>query len=131
MDDIDAFHQHLHSEQPLDERGPRLFGDAREILARAPFARLAGLILTPDSNEADPTRRAMEAASGETLPAGLLTGICPREHMEPALLQHVGTQHSQEEPGDPQSVLPVMVATRDGVRFGLFGLGPGLAEPPS
>ncbi|MBK8978190.1 MAG: hypothetical protein IPM29_19985 [Planctomycetes bacterium] len=122
MDEFDAFYQQLDSERLLTEHGPGLVADAREILAKAPEAKLAGTILMADSKEAEVMRQMLVAASGQALPTGLMVGVCARETIEPALVQHVGTELWQEPAGLPQCVLPVLVATRDGVRFGFFRL---------
>jgi hypothetical protein len=130
MDEFDSFYQQLDSKQLLDTHGPELRDEARELLAQSPDQRFGGTILTPDSKEAETMRQAITAMTGQRPPPGLMVGLCPRAMIEPALMQHVGEeprpgQTWREEPGQPQFVLPVLVATRDGVRFGFFGLGEG------
>lgn len=122
MDAIDSFYQQFDSQRLLDEHGPQLRDEAREILAQAPAAKVAGMILMADSREAEPIRQALAAASGQPLPPALMVGTCPRNCVEVVLQQHVGTEPWQEAPGEPQHVLPVVVATRDGFRFGFFSL---------
>jgi hypothetical protein len=122
MSGFDAFYQQLDSERLLDEHGPRLRDEARAILAQVPDAKVAGMILTPDSREAEPMRQAIAAATGQAVPPGLLVGTCPRAVIEDGLRQHMGTEHWLEESWQRQRVLPVVVCTRDGMRFGFFGL---------
>jgi hypothetical protein len=93
-------------------------------LERAPHAKIAGRILLPDSFEAEPFRQAIGAASGMEVSAGLMVGVCPRRMVEALLTARVGTEYWFEGHGKAQAVLPVVVSTRDGFRFGFFGLGP-------
>ena len=123
MDRLDAFYQEMDSEALLDEAGQALVQQAKTALRAAAEARLAGMILTPDSRDAEPMRRAITTATGKTPPPGLLVGICPRAMVEPILTTHVALATWREEPGQPQLVLPVVASTKDGVRFGFFGLG--------
>jgi hypothetical protein len=111
------------SETFLKKHGPALVTEARDLLRSAPHARVAGLILLPGSLEAEPLRQAIAATSGRDVPAGLLVGVCPRQMVEELLRARVGTGPWLEERGQPQGVLPVVVSTRDGFRFGFFGLG--------
>lgn len=123
MDPIDTFYQHLDSERLLQLHGDTLADDARTILARTPTARVAGLILLPDAAEAATMRHALAQLVGSELPAGPLIAVVPRAVVEPALAKYVGEQHWKEEPWQVQQTLPVVVSTRDGYRFGFFGLG--------
>ena len=123
MDPLDAFYQHLDSENLLKQHGQDLVNDAREILAKAPDARVAGVITFQDSREARPLREALAKLAGRDLPEGLLVGIVPRPMVEAVLAANVGDEHWREQSWQPQQVLPVVVATRDGFRFGFFGLG--------
>jgi hypothetical protein len=124
MDPLDAFYQHLDSEQLLKRHGAELLADAREILASNPNARIAGLITLPDSGDAPVVRKMQIAASGQDVPEGkLMVGVVPRESVEVLLTARCGELPWREESWDRQQVLPVVVSTRDGFRFGFFGLG--------
>jgi hypothetical protein len=123
MDPLDAFYQQLDSETLLKRHGDDLVKDAHEILAKAPDARVAGVITFQDSREAGPLRQALARLAGHDLPEGLLVGIVPRPMVEAVLAANVAEEHWREQPWQPQQVLPVVVATRDGFRFGFFGLG--------
>jgi len=123
MDPLDAFYQQLDSETLLKRHGDDLVKDAHEILAKAPDARVAGVITFQDSREAGPLRQALARLEGHDLPEGLLVGIVPRPMVEAVLAANVAEEHWREQPWQPQQVLPVVVATRDGFRFGFFGLG--------
>jgi len=67
MDPLDAFYQQLDSEDLLKQHHEGLVKDAREILAKSPDARGAGVITFPDSSEARPLRDAMAKAAGRDL----------------------------------------------------------------
>ncbi len=123
MDDLDSFYQQLDSKELLDEHGPLLVEEAREMLAKAPDQRLAGMITTADAKEAEQLRAAYTGATGEQMPIGTMKTIIARASIEPALLQAIGPEPWQEADGEPQRVLPVVAATRDGARFGFFPIG--------
>jgi hypothetical protein len=123
MDPIDNFYQALDSEQVLKRHGPGLLAEARRLLAEAPSEPIAGLITMPDSNEAEALRSALGATASE-VPAGtLMIGIVPRAAVEGLLASRCGDVDWREEPWQQQQVLPVVVSTKDGFRFGFFGLG--------
>ena len=48
--------------------------------------------------------------------------------IEPLLRSTQKIEHWLEGEGDQQAVLPVTVATRDGIKFGFFGLGEAAPE---
>ncbi len=122
-DPMDAFYQHLDSEQLLNEHGKSLAAEARGILAKDSRARVAGLITTADSPDAVAVRQALAQMTGQMPPPGLMVGIVPRAMVEKMLLAAVGSEPWHEQGWQPQQVLPVVVSTRDGHRFGFFGLG--------
>lgn len=128
MDPTDSFYQQLDSEELLQHHGPDLVADAREILAKNPMARVAGLITLPDSRDADTIRTALARVSGQPLPGGLLVGVVPRRAVEALLTGHVGSDPWQESASERQRVLPIVVCTRDGFRFGFFGLGASASD---
>ncbi len=68
-------------------------------------------------------RQEVAKATGQPIAASDIVGICARPMIEAALSQLGMDERWREEPWQPQSVLPVMVSTRDGVRFGFFPLG--------
>jgi hypothetical protein len=123
MDPLDAFYQHLDSEHLLKEHGDSLVAEARSILARDSRIRLAGLIAAPDSVDAAAIRQLIAMHSGRTPPPGLMVGLVPRQAVEPLLTDSMGTEPWLEQGWRRQHVLPVIVSTRDGHRFGFFGLG--------
>ena len=118
-DSPDSFFQELDSEDLLKEHGHSLVHQARLFLAANPDMRIAGLIALRDSEEARPLLEALPA--GQRQPDALRT-LVARRGFEAALIKRWGTQPWLEEPGQPQQVLPVVVATRDGHRFGFFDL---------
>jgi hypothetical protein len=123
MDGFEAFYQQMDSKDLLDRHGPTLVADAKEILQQEPMARIAGTILQPDSREAPVLREAIAQLTGQVVPEGLLVGICPRAMLEQQLRKCADPEHWLEEAWQPQRMLPVLVATRDGFRFGFFPLG--------
>ncbi len=124
MDPLDGFYQELDSEQLLRRHGPELLADAREVLAADPVARVAGLITLPDSADADAVRKMLLAGTGRDIPPGkLMVGTVPRSAVEGLLDSRCAHIEWREESWQRQQVLPVVVSTRDGFRFGFFGLG--------
>jgi hypothetical protein len=130
MDPLDGFYQALDSEQLLRRHGPELRADAREIITEHPELRVAGLITMPDSGDAEAVRRMLAAGTGQDVPPGkLMIGVVPRQSVE-ALLAHRCSEYPwREESWQSQQVLPVVVSTKDGFRFGFFSLSvEGLAR---
>lgn len=127
MDPIDGFYQALDSEQLLKEHGPSLVAEAREMLQQHSHAKLAGMITLPDSPDAVGIRAFLAKETGRQPPPGLLVGIVPRPSVEPMLRARTGTEHWLEQGWQRQRVLPVVVSTRDGHRFGFFPLAEGTA----
>jgi len=128
MDPSESFYQELDSEQLLKKHGQELVVDAREALGEDPDARVAGLITTPDSGDARQVREMLSKLTGQAVGTGLMVGLVPRQIVEALLSARVGREPWSEEPWQRQSVLPVVVSTRDGHRFGFFGLGREAAE---
>lgn len=127
MDPTDGFYQALDSEQLLKEHGPSLVADARKMLQQNGSAKIAGMITLPDSPDAVTIRAFLAKRTGQQPPPGLLVGIVPRESVEPLLRARTGTEHWLEQGWQRQRVLPVVVSTRDGHRFGFFPLAEGTA----
>ena len=124
MDPLDGFYQQLDSERLLKQHGPELLADAREVLAASPEMRVAGLITLPDARDAESLRQALMATTGQDIPAGkLMVGLVPRALVEQVLSSMWGGTEWREESWQPQQVLAVVVSTKDGFRFGFFGLG--------
>lgn len=104
----------------LEEHGPTLAAEAREIVQQHPGAKMVGLILSPDSQEAVQFRE-WASASGQTVPE--TTGIVivvPRKTAlsilrasAPATLDWL-----ESEP----DTLPLVAATKDGMRLGSVSL---------
>lgn len=122
MDLADGSYQAMDRKELLNEHGKPLVADARAAIAENPSVRLAGLITTPDAAEAAAIRQWITKLSGSPPPVGLMVGIVPRQFVEPLLTQHVSAQLWLEQGCQRQRVLPVVVSTRDGHRFGLFHL---------
>jgi len=120
VDPLDGFFQALDSEQLLKEHGPSLAAEARELLQQEPHTKVAGMITMPDSPDAPAIREFLAKLTGQQQPQGLLVGTVPREAVEPMLRARTWTEHWLEQ---GQRVLPVVVSTRDGHRFGFFPLG--------
>ena len=123
MDPADAFYQEMDSQDLLDRHGAALVADAQEVLATEPMARVAGLITMPDSRDAGPLRQTLEKVTGQPVPAGLMVGLVPRQSVESLLLAQPYFDGWREESWQEQRVLAVVVSTRDGFKFGFFGLG--------
>lgn len=119
MDELDGFYEAMDSERLLKEHGPSLVADAREVLAKDPSLRVAGMITTPDSAEAEPLRK-MLAQGGELPPLRLMVGLVPRVSIEALLKARIGTEPWREQGWQPQTVLPVIASTRNGHRFAFF-----------
>ena len=122
MDSIDSFYQELDSKQLLDRHGQELVAEARDILAKSPEARVAGVIVPEDSRDAGPMRAMLSKLWDLELPAGLLVGIVPRPMVEAVLVAYGGDERWKEQAWQTQQVLPVVVSTRDGFRFAFYGL---------
>ncbi len=129
MDPIDSFFQQLDSEQLLKAHGPSLVRDAREVLARNPDVRVAGLIVTQDSPDAGPLRAMHAKDRGGMPPAGPMVHLVARSLVEGVLTRTLGTESWMEQGWQRQQVLPVVVSTRDGHRFGFFGLDESSGRP--
>jgi hypothetical protein len=52
-----------------------------------------------------------------------MIGVVPRETVEGLLTARCSEFPWREEDWQPQQVLPVVVSTKDGFRFGFFALG--------
>lgn len=122
MDQLDGFYQALDSEQLLKEHGQSLVAEARALLQKEPHTKVAGMITMPDSPDAPAIREFLAKLTGKQPPHGLLVGTVPREAVEPMLRARTGTEHWLEQGWQRQRVLPVVVSTRDGHRFGFFAL---------
>jgi hypothetical protein len=129
MDPIDAFYQQLDSEKLLQAHGQSLVDDAREALATDGSTKIAGLITTPDSPDAVGVRGMLTKMTGQPVPAGLMVGIVPRALVEQMLTKRFGTEPWLEQGWQRQQVLPIVVSTRDGHRFGFYGIGDGPGRP--
>jgi hypothetical protein len=86
----------------LEQHREALVADAREILAEQPDAKLVGMILAPDSSEAENFRAALQRAGQP--PAGEVGIVCV-DWLE----------------SDP-SKLPLFAAMKDGMRLGWASL---------
>jgi hypothetical protein len=92
LDPMDAFYQHLGSEQLLNEHGKSLAIEARGILAKDARALVAGLVTTADSPDAVAVRQALAQMTGQMPPPALMVGIVPRAMVEKMLLAAVGSE---------------------------------------
>lgn len=52
----------------------------------------------------------------------MMVGIVPRSAVEGLLASRCGDVEWREEPWQDQQVLPVVVSTKDGFRFGFFSI---------
>ena len=123
MDDVDTFYQQLESQNLLDAHGPSLVAEAREILQNDSTAKLAGTILLPEARETANFRAFLEQVTGSKVPPGTIVGLCPRAFVEPYLDSLPQTTEWREETWQTQHTLPILAATKDGMRVGYFGLG--------
>ena len=104
----------------LEEHGPTLAAEAREILVQHPGAKMVGLVLAPDSSEAARFRE-LASASGQTLPEN--TGIVivvPRKDALSILRANAPATLDWLE-SEPDR-LPLVAATKDGMRLGSVAL---------
>lgn len=63
MDQIDTLYPQLDAETLLHQHGLALAAEARGILQTAANAKVVGLILTPDTRDAEPFTQAIAAAT--------------------------------------------------------------------
>jgi hypothetical protein len=119
---LDAFYPHLESDQVLKAFGPPLRAEARAVLTADPTARVAGLVILPDSHDAALVRASLAKVTGLAEHAGLLVGLVPRCQVEKLLCAHAGDNSWQEQGWQTQRVLPIVVSTRDGFRFEVLPL---------
>jgi len=135
MDGFEHFYQQLDSEALLRQHGPDLAAEARTILQRQPTAKLAGVILEPDAKEARQLRALLEQNCSEPIPSGLLVGLVPREFVVDSVRRGLRGHPLVNQLDDPewrvQRHLPVVVATRDGHRFGMLPCTPEPTAPPT
>ena len=122
MDQLDGFYQAMDSKRMLDEHGPGLVAEARGVLTRDPSVRVAGMITMPDAPEAGAIRGLLAEKSGRVPPVGVMVGLVPRASVERMLPTGRNAQPWMEQGWQGQAVLPVVVSTRDGYRFGFFPL---------
>ncbi len=115
----DDFYQQLDSEDLLKQHGDGLAQQARILLGAHPEMRVAGLIATRDSDEAKSLIKGLPAHQQQ---APAFSTLVARRGFEEALTKRWGTSPWLEDEGQPQRVLAVVVATRDGHRFGFFDL---------
>lgn len=127
VDPTESFYQQLDSEQVLLAHGEELYRGALEMLAQHPEHRFAGVLGMPDSKEARSLAQALAQMTGRPEEQGLLIAVVPRPFVEPILRKYVDPAHWEEQPWQRQRVFPVVVATKDGFRFG-FHVLPGEAN---
>jgi len=87
---------------------------------------VAGLIAFQDTREAGLLREISPEGQGQ--PPNPKTAIIIRRDVEELLTKMAGTERWLEPAGEPQRVLPVVVATRNGFKFGFFPLGTADAD---
>jgi hypothetical protein len=116
-------------ERLLRTHGPALADAARAILAHHREARLAGLIVEPLARAAAELRQLLQQYSDAPLPDGELVGLLPRECLDDRLrvLQRGSDGLPPLDAQGGQRWLPVLVATRDGLRAGAVPCGPANA----
>lgn len=122
MDTSDSFWQQLDSEVLLKDHGPQLAREAHALLTGNLSVRLAGMIMTADSCDAATLRTVVAEAPGHAMAEALIVGLVPRHAVERLLKAYVDNAHWNDAPWQDQRVLPVVVSTRDGYRFGFFAL---------
>jgi hypothetical protein len=100
----------------LEEHGPTLAAEAREIIVQHPGAKMVGMILSPDSSEAARFRE-LASASGQTVPetSGIVI-VVPRKDALSILRASAPATLDWLE-SEPDS-LPLIAATKDGMRLG-------------
>lgn len=127
IDPADSFYQQLDSEDLLKTHGKELFDNVLEMLAECPDGKFAGVLGQPDSQEARAMRQALARMAGQPDQEAGLIAVVPRSFVEPILRKYVDPGIWEEQPWQRQRVFPIVVATKDGFRFGFHGL-PGAAD---
>ncbi|MCU0863839.1 MAG: hypothetical protein MUC36_08615 [Planctomycetes bacterium] len=110
----------LDTEQLLHRHAQALVQEASAILAADPQQRLAGMITLPDAVDAQAVRALITRLSGRTPPPGLFVGLVPRPVVEPWLETRAADYPWREQGWSAQTVLPICVSTREGLKFGFF-----------
>lgn len=126
-DPTKSFYQELDSEQALLAHGESLYRNAVELLAEQPDMRFAGVLGMQDAPDAQAFAQALAKREGKPYRPGMLIVVVPRAFVEPILRKYVDPAHWEEQPWERQRLFPVVVATKDGFRFG-FHVLPGPAN---
>lgn len=121
MDGFENFEQQERSWDHLQRHHDTLVQEAVEVVAQAPRADLAGVILEAGTPEFETFRRQIQNASGQELVTPLLVGVVPREVMLSLLEDGVRARVEEAAPAFLRR-LPVVAILRDGFRFGVFEL---------
>lgn len=116
--------------QLLRQHSDALASAARGILTELADAQLAGVIVAPGADRGDELRALLAECHGTADPAAVCVGIVPRARVS-AMLQEGPADEARAGAGGatPQQLLPIVVASSNGLRIGSVpcGLG-GAAE---
>lgn len=110
---------HEQSEQArrlLDEHGPSLAEEAREVLLTNPNAKVVGLILSPESAEATRMADAFGSATGNDMRGKGFVGLVERQFALAILRSNAPATLDWLEDSDGK--LPLACATADGFQLG-------------
>ncbi len=119
------FGEQQESYELLEQYREDLAKDAREMLAQNGEEELVGLIVTKDAKEAEALRVLVKQSTGQDHVGRGFAGIAPREFVL-ALLRATAPLAVEQLPEgwrDGVRVLPMVVMTKGGVRFGGVGIG--------
>lgn len=100
----------------LDEHGPSLADEARDVLSNAPQAKVVGLVLMPDSAEAARMADALGGATGNDMRGKGFIGLVERQFALAILRSNAPATLDWLEDNDGK--LPLVCATKDGFQLG-------------
>jgi hypothetical protein len=100
----------------LDEHGPALAEEAREVFSTNPNAKVVGLILSPESAEAARMAETLGGATGNDMRGRGFVGLVERQFALVILRSNAPATLDWLE--DDEGKLPLVCATADGFRLG-------------
>lgn len=100
----------------LEEHGPSLAEEAREVLSTSPSAKVVGLVLMPDSTEAARMADALGGATGNDMRGQGFVGLVNRPFALAILRSNAPATLDWLEDNDGK--LPLVCATASGFQLG-------------
>ncbi len=122
-DPLRHFAEQQISFELLEHCRETLLADAREVLREDPAAEIVGTIFEAAARECEPFRAAIEQATGMDLTGRGFQGVAPRQFVLD-LLGRTGpaAEWLPSSTIEGRRMLPVVAATRHGLRFAAFPL---------